>query len=329
MSIARPGMLTAACAAAVVLALAATAATSRADDYPTRPVKIVVPYAAGGPSDTGARLVVEPLSRQLGKPVFIENRGGGGGMNATEAYLAGEPDGYTILVGGIGPFAIIPAVKKVGYDVEKDFVPLGTVWRSAQVLAIRPGLDVRTLSEFVAKAKASPGTITIGSAGVGAITHLAIELLKHEAGIDLVHIPFRSTSESLPSLLGGQIDALFGDPAIIGQQVRAGKIKALAIAAPQRTPVLPDVVTMAEAGYPGVRTENWFGLVVNARTPPEIVKRLQTALAAAQRDPAYVESLARQEASAGELGPESFATLIKSDVARWKAVIAAAKIKLD
>lgn len=314
-------------AAAFVLVVAAQ--SSRAEEYPSRPIRIVVPYAAGGPSDTGARLVTEPLSRQLGKPVVIENRGGGGGLNATEAYLTGEPDGYTILVAGIGPFAIIPAVKKVGYDIEKDFIPLGTVWRSAQVLAVRQSLEARTLADFVARAKQNPGTITIGSAGVGAITHLAIELLKHEAGIDLVHIPFRSTSESLPSLIGGQIDALFGDPAIIGSHVRSGAIRALAIAAPQRTPVLPDVPTMGEAGYPGVRTENWFGLVVNARTPPEIVKRLQTALVAAQRDSAYAESLAKQQASAGELGPDSFAALIKSDAARWKAVITTAKIKIE
>ncbi len=322
-------MAVAAKALLTALVLAAAMTNASAEDYPARPIRIVVPYAAGGPSDTGARFAAEPLSRQLGKPVFIENRGGGGGLNATEAYLTGEPDGYTILVGGIGPFAIIPAAKNVSYDVEKDFVPLGTVWRAPQLLAVRRNMGVKTMAEFVAYAKANPGKVTIGSAGVGAVTHLAIELLKREAGVDLIHIPFRSTSESLPALIGGQIDALFGDPSILASQMRSGTITAVALAAPRRAPALPELMTMSEAGYPGIETENWFGLVVSSRIPPDIIKRLQDALAAAQRDPAYVASLAKQGASAGELGPESFVKLIKNDAAKWKAIITSAKIKLD
>ena len=200
MASAATGLLT-----AMALAIATTAA---AQDYPSRPVRIVVPYAAGGPSDTGTRLAAEPLGRELGRPIVIENRGGGGGLNATEAYVKSEHDGYTILVGAIGPLTIIPALKPVSYDPEKDFTPLGTVWRSAQVLAVRPSLGVKTMAEFVAYAKANPGKVTVGSAGVGAVTHLAIEVLKREASLDLIHVPFRSTSESLPALIGGQIDAL-------------------------------------------------------------------------------------------------------------------------
>jgi tripartite-type tricarboxylate transporter receptor subunit TctC len=322
-------MAGAAKAVLVALALAASITNSAAEDFPVRPIRIVVPYAAGGPSDTGARLAAEPLSRQLRKPVFIENRGGGGGLNATEAYLTGEPDGYTLLVGGIGPFAIIPAAKKVSYDPEKDFAPLGTVWRAPQLLAVRRDMGVKTMAEFVALAKAHPGEITIGSAGIGSVTHLAIELLTRKTGIELIHVPFRSTSESLPALIGGQIDALFGDPSILASQIRAGAITALALAAPRRSPVLPELMTTSEAGYPGVQTENWFGLVVSARTPPDIIKRLQEALAAAQKDPAYVTSLAKQGASAGELGPASFADLIKNDAVKWKALITSAKIKLE
>ena len=194
--------------AAGALVLATT--NLQANDYPSQPLRIVVPYAAGGPSDTGARLAAEPLARELGKPVVIENRGGSGGLAATEAYFKAEANGYTILVGAIGPLTIIPAFKSVTYDVEKDVVPLSTVWRSAQVLAVRPSLGVKTVAEFVAYAKANPNKVTIGSAGVGAVTHLAIEVLKREAKIDLIHVPFRSTSESLPQLMGGQIDALFG-----------------------------------------------------------------------------------------------------------------------
>src|SRR5215813_15016599 len=161
---------------AATLALA-TAAPAIADEFPSRPLRVIVPYAAGGPSDTGSRFAAEALGRVLNQSVIVENRGGGGGLNATEAYLGLAPDGYTILVGSIGPFTIIPAAKKVTYDVEKDFVPLGTVWRSAQLLAARKTLGVSTVKEFVAYAKAHPGKVTIGSAGVGAVTHLAIELL--------------------------------------------------------------------------------------------------------------------------------------------------------
>ena len=311
------------------LLLLAGIAGATADDYPSRPIRVLVPYAAGGPSDTGARIAAEALSRVLSKPVFVENRGGGGGLNATEAYLMGEADGYTILVGAIGPFTIMPAAKRVSYDVEKDFIPLGTVWRSAQVLAVRRTLGVATLADFVAHAKAHPGTVTIGSAGVGAVTHLAIELLKREAGIDVIHVPFRSTGESLPSLIGGQIDALFGDAPIIAPQVHAGTIRALAVAAPRRAPALPEVPAMGEAGLPGVIAESWYGYVVSAKTPPAIVKRLQEALAAAQDDPIYQEHLARQGASAGEQGPAPFAQLITADAAKWRAIVTAAGIKLD
>lgn len=324
-NIAKPILAT--CALALVAANSVTAVT--AQDFPSRPIRIIVPYAAGGPSDTGTRLVVEPLSRELGKPVVVENRGGGGGLNATDAYLSAEQDGHTILVGSIGPLTIIPALKPVPYNVERDVVPLATVWRSAQVLAVRKSLGVRTMAEFVAYAKANPNKVTIGSAGIGAVTHLAIELTKHEAGIDLVHVPFRSTSESLPQMLGGQIDALFGDGPIIAPQVRAENIVALAVAGPKRGLALPEVMTMAEAGYPGIETESWFGLVVSSKVPPPVVKRLQDAMLAAQKDPAYLESLAKQGASAGEPGPDSFAALIKKDAAKWRSIIRTAGIKAE
>jgi tripartite-type tricarboxylate transporter receptor subunit TctC len=316
---------------AVSLALLATIALAQSE-FPSRPIHIIVPYAAGGPSDTGTRLVVDPLSRELGRPVVVENRGGGGGLNATEAYFKSEQDGHTILVGAIGPLTIIPAFKAVAYDVERDVVPLATVWRSAQVLAVRPNLGatslgVRSLAELVSYAKAHPGKVTIGSAGVGAVTHLAIEVLKREAAVDLVHIPFRSTSESLPQLIGGQIDALFGDGPIIAPQVEAGTIIALAVAAPRRAPALPAVPTMAEAGYAGVEAESWFGLVVSSRVPGMAVERLQAAVQTAQKDPAYLESLARHRASAGDPGPDAFAELIRKDAVKWRTLIAATGIK--
>ena len=313
---------------AATLAVAG-AGLARADEFPNRALRVVVPYAAGGPSDTGARFAAEALGRVLNESVIVENRGGGGGLNATEAYLGIKPDGYTILVGSIGPFTIIPAAKHVTYDVEKDFIPLGTVWRSAQLLAARKTLGVATVAEFVAYAKAHPGKVTIGSAGVGAVTHLAIELLKREAGVDVIHVPFRSTGQTMPALLGDQIDALFGDAPILAPQAHAGKIQALAVAAPKRAAALPEIPTMGEAGVPGVIAESWYGFVVSAKTPPAIVKRRQQALAAAQIDPSYQDKLARQGASAGDLGPEPYAALIRTDAAKWRAIVTAAGIRLE
>ena len=313
---------------ATLSALAVTSALGQTG-FPSRPVHIIVPYAAGGPSDTGTRLVVDPLGRELGRPVVVENRGGGGGLNATEAYLKSEQDGHTILVGAIGPLTILPALKSVSYDVTRDVVPLTTVWRSAQVLAVRPGLGVRSLAELVAHARVHPSKVTVGSAGVGAVTHLAIEVLKREAAIELVHVPFRSTSESLPQLIGGQIDALFGDGPIIAPQVEAGRIVALAVAAPRRSPALPAVPTMAEAGYPGVEAESWFGLVVSSRVPAVVVDRLQGALRVAQQDPGYLASLAKHRASAGEPGAQSFSQLIRKDADKWRALIATSGIRAE
>jgi tripartite-type tricarboxylate transporter receptor subunit TctC len=308
---------------------AVTIQGASADEFPSRTVRIIVPYAAGGPSDTGARLVLDGLSRELGKPVVIENRGGGGGLNGTEAFLAGELDGHTMLLGGIAPLTIIPWSKKVSYVSERDFLPIGTVWRSAQTLIVRPSLGLKTMAEFIAHAKANPDKLSIGSAGNGTVAHLASELLQREAGIKLVHVPFRSTAESLPLLIGGQIDGLFGDAASVAPQVRAGKVVAIGVAAPQRSPALPDTPTIAESGYPTVEAEGWHGLVVSSKTAPEHVKRLRDALHAVQSDPAYQAKLKNQGATAGEFGPDALAGLIRTDSAKWGAIIQAANIKMD
>jgi tripartite-type tricarboxylate transporter receptor subunit TctC len=312
-----------------VAVLGFTTQRTSADDFPTRPVRVVVPYAAGGPSDTGARMMAEPLSRQLGQPVVIENQGGGGGLNATESYAKYPPDGHTILLGAIGPLTIIPAAEKVNYDPTQDFAPLGLVWTSPLTLAVSPTLKMKTLKDFIAFAKANPGKVTIGSAGIGSVTHLAIELFKHEARIDLNHIPFRSTSESLPALMGGQIDALFGDTPTIASQINAGQITGIAVAAKKREDAIPNVPTMAESGQPNVEAASWFGFVVSSKTSPAIIKRLRDAMSAAQNDQDYVAKLAKLGARFGEPGPDAYANLIKSDAVKWKAVIDEAHIRLD
>jgi tripartite-type tricarboxylate transporter receptor subunit TctC len=309
------------------LLVGASVAAARGEGFPSRPIRVLVPAAPGGPTDVGARLAAEALARVLNSPVYVENRNGR--INVFESYLAGDADGYAILVASTGTLTIIPAARQVPYDVERDFVPLGTVWRTASALEVRTGLGVRTLAEFVARAKAQPGALTIGSSGVGTPAHLTIELLKREAGIDVIHVPFRSAGESLRAVTGGQVDALIGDVQIVAPQLNAGTVVALAVTASRRATGLPDVPTMGEAGLPGVVSEPWFGFVVPSKTPPAIVKRLQDALAATHDDPAYDESLKRLGASAGERGPDAFARLIKEDTARWRAIIAAARIRLD
>jgi tripartite-type tricarboxylate transporter receptor subunit TctC len=297
------------------------------DNFPSRPIRVLVPSAPGGPADIGARLAADALARVLNTPVYVENRSGR--VNVIESYLAAEADGHSILVASTGTLTIIPAARQVPYDVEKDLIPLGTVWRTASALEVRTSLGVRTLAEFLDAAKARPGMLAVGSAGVGTPAHLTIELLKREAGIDVIHVPFRSAGESLNAIIGGQVDAMFGDLQIVASQIKAGTVRALAVTGPQRAPGLPDVPTMREAGLPGVASEPWFGYVVSAKTSPAIVKRLQDALAATHDDPAYQESLARLGVSPGTRGPQAFARLIREDTIRWRAIVTSAGIKLD
>lgn len=304
-----------------------TASPLRADDYPAHPLTVIVPFSAGGPADTAARTFSEVLSRHLGQPLIAENRPAASGITGTEDVAIAKPDGYTLLLGGIAALALIPPVEKVRYNVEKDFAPLGLIWRSPQVFAVRPTLNVKSVAEFVAYAKANPGKVTFGSAGIGTVTHLAGELLMRESGINLVHVPYRSTANSLTDLVGGHIDAIFGDAAILQPQVKAGTIRARAITSPERSPLLPDLVTMAEAGFPGVRTEVWYGLLASSRTPAPILDTLGKAVAAAQTDPAFAESLAKFGIRPPTPGAEAFGKFIQEETARWKPIVTSVQMK--
>jgi tripartite-type tricarboxylate transporter receptor subunit TctC len=316
-------------ASLAVLIFLAISGGGRGENYPSRPIRVLVGSVPGGAADIGARLAADALGRALGTPVVVEDRAGAGGLNAAEAYLAGEPDGYTILLAAVGSFTIIPAMKRVSYDAEKDFIPLGIVWQSGQVMIVQSASGADSLARFIAHAKARPATLTVGSAGVGTLTHLTLELLKREAAIDVIHIPFRGAGDALPAIIGGQIDALISDVNVIAPHVNAGTVRALAVAAAQRDSALPDVPTMGEAGFPGVIGEIWFGYVVSAKTQPAIVKRLQDALAATRDDPDYRAKLARQRVSAGEPGPDALARLIRTEAVKWRAVVTAAGLQSD
>lgn len=312
-----------------LLWLAATVATAdaQADNYPSRPIRFVVPFAAGGPTDAAARLFAEPMRKQLGQSVVIENRPGGGGTVGTEAVLSGPRDGYMLLLGTPGPLFVTPSVRAVRYDVQKDLAALAEVWRSPQVLIVNPRLKVKTLGELIALAKSRD--INAGSAGVGTLPHLSIELLKREAGINIVHVPYRGTGAAIPDLLGGSIDMLFGDVAVLAPLVAGGKVTALAVTAAQRSPLMPDVMTTAEAGVPTLSAENWYAMMVPADLPPPVMGRLRDAARAAVMDADFRAALAKQGAGSGDATPERLAQWLATETAKWAPIARAAGIKLD
>lgn len=302
-------------------------ANAQTDNYPVRPVRFVVPFAAGGPTDAAARLFAEPLRKQLGQSVVIENRPGGGGTAGTEAVLNGPRDGYMLLLGAPGPLFVTPSVRAVRYDVQKDLVPLAEIWRSPQVLIVHPKLKAKTLGELIALAKS--GKINAGSAGVGTLPHLSIELLKREAGVNIVHVPYRGTGAAVPDLLGGSIDMLFGDVAVLASLVTGGKVNALAVTAAQRSPLLPNVMTTAEAGVPALAVENWYAMMVPANLPPAVMSKLRTAARDAVMDADFRAALAKQGAGSGDATPERLAQWVATETAKWAPVARAAGIKLD
>ena len=323
----RAAVRTAFSSATVALVLAVGSAA--AQDFPNRPVRIIVPFAAGGPNDVAARLVAESLRLPLGQSVVIENRSGGGGVTGVHAAATAAPDGYTLAFGSGGPLTVSPSVKAAPYNVERDLAPIGQVYRSAQVLAVNPGLGVKSVAEFIAFAKANPGKVSMGSAGTGTLPHLSIEALKRDAGVDVVHIPYRATSAALADLLGGQINGVFGDIAVIAPNVQSGKLVALAVTSADRTKLLPEIATMRELGLPGLEVESWGGLLAPSGVPASILGRLDAALQAALADPAFRAGTEKQGWSELSTSPEAFGKLIASETARWRPIVTAPNFRLD
>jgi tripartite-type tricarboxylate transporter receptor subunit TctC len=319
------GSLSIALACLVVVGIPAQGQT----DYPTRPVKIIVPFAAGGPIDVAARVFAESLRGPLGQPVIIENRGGSGGVLGTELVARAEPNGYTLLIGAPGSLVVTPSAKQVRYDVEKDLIPITQIFRSAQVFAIHPSLKIKTFQEFLDYTKANPGTINIGSAGIGTLPHLSIELLRLETRIDVAHVPYLGTGGALSDFVNGQIHALFADIAVLKPQIEAGTVVPLVITSPERSAALPDVPTVGEAGYPTLEVEGWGGLLAPRGIPAAVVERLAAASKKAMDDSKFRESSAKQAWSELDTSPMKFGIFIKKETDRWRQVIKTANIKLD
>ena len=316
-------------ALALCLASATTTVSAPAEDYPTRPIRLIVPFAAGGAADSVARIVGKRIGEALGQAVVVEDRGGGGGTIATELVKNADPDGYTLLLGQSGPISINPGIyAKLSYDPEKDFAPITMTTSYPYILVVNPSLGVKSVAELVALAKSKPGELNYGTAGVGVSNHLVTELFDNRAGIKMTHIPYRGTSLAVADLIAGQVQVVFADPVSALAHVRAGTLIALAVTSKDRSPVAPDVPTIAESGYPGFDAIAWHGIMAPAGTPPAILQRLNAEIVKGLKDPETVKLIEQQAMQIVGSSPEAFAGFIKQDIAVWKDVARQAKVEV-
>jgi len=310
------------------IALLAAAGAQAQSGYPSRPVTMVVGFAPGGGTDAVARILAKSLSDSLGQQVLVENKAGAGGNIATEYVARAAPDGYTILLGSVGSLAVAPhVIVNLGYAPLRDFAPISMAVVFANVLVVQASLPVQTLADFVKLAKDKPGTVTFGSSGILGAGHLAGELLKIRANIDMVHVPYKGGGPAMQGMLGGQVNAIFATPVSSGGQVKAGKIRAIATTGPKRAVLLPDVPTVAESGYPGFEAMNWYAYVAPAKTPKDIVERLNRELVKALRDPAVAELLNKQGLEPSPSSPAELAQYMEREYETWGKVVKQAGIQ--
>jgi tripartite-type tricarboxylate transporter receptor subunit TctC len=312
--------------AAGAAALPALSRFAWAQTYPSRPVRIIVGFAAGGPNDILARLIGQWLSERLGQQFFIENRPGAGGNIATEAVVRAPPDGYTLLLVGTPNAINATLYDKLAFNFIRDIAPIASLIRGALVMVVHPSVPATTLPEFIAYAKANPGKLFYGSGGVGGITHITAELLKMMTGVNMVHVPYRGIAPALTDLLGGQVQVLFTNPALLIPYMRAGKLRALAITTATRLEALPDIPTVGEF-VPGYEASSIFGLGAPKNTPAEIIDKLNNEINAALADPKFKARLAHLDGTALGGSPADFGKLIADETGKWGKVIRLANIK--
>jgi tripartite-type tricarboxylate transporter receptor subunit TctC len=317
---------------ACLIAIAAMMAPdARGADYPTHPIKLVVNYAAGGPTDLLARLFGDFVSKDLKQPVVVENKGGAQGAIGAEEVARSDPDGYTLLFTTGSVIVTNPLLyRKLSYDPVRDFKMLAIVCDSPLVMEVHPSVPAKTIAELVAYAKQNPGKISFGSGGVGATVHLAGEMFKQVAGIQMTHVPYKGTGQALPDLLAGQIQLMFDSVSTVLPQVKSGSLRALGVTTEQRSPDLPDVPTIAESGYPDYRVSLWYGFAAPAKLPDDLTARISASLDSAMNDDAFRAKLEKLGFPVER--PRSAAAIqqfIDADRARWSAVIKAQSISLD
>src|SRR6185312_12763312 len=289
--------------------------------FPNKPIKLIVPFPPGGPNDIIARVVGQRMSEIVKQPIVIENRSGQGGVTGTDAVAKSPPDGYTIAIASAGALAISPSMEKVSYETLKDLQPITLVATVPEMLVVATSVPANNMKELVALANSQPGKINFASSGPGSLPHLAGELLKLTAKIDIVHVPYRGAAPAMNDLLGQQVQMVFLDLPILLPQIRSGGLRAIAIGAPERAPTAMDVPTTTELGMPELQAENWYGMVAPAGTPAPIVERLNQIATEAMHDPDVNEKLAIQGATLVGDSPAHFHAFIESEIARWAKVI--------
>ena len=315
------------CAAVAMLA----AATGYAQSWPVKPIRIVVPFAAGGPADITARTIGPRLTELLGPPVIVDNRGGANGVIGAENAIRSPADGYTLLMStsSITSINMVTYGDKPPYDTLRDLQPLTSVMFTTSLIVLHPSMPAKTLKEFVALAKSRPNQITFGSAGIGGTLHFGIEMLQRDAGIKLTHVPFKGAGPAVVDLIGGQINGMFVDLPVILPYVKAGKVRAIAVTSVQRSQYAPEIPTTKEAGFPGVEMTNCYGLLVPVKTPKDIVAKLHDAVVKAVATPAVSEKLTGVGADPKTMSPDEFTRFIKSDVEKWGKLAKSAGIVIE
>jgi len=301
-----------------------------AQNYPSKPIRLIVAFPPGGSTDIIARIVGQKLGERLGQQVVIDNRGGAGGTIGTEIAARANPDGYTLTMGTTSTHVIAAgAYAKLKYDPIKDFEPITLVATTPYLLVVNPGVKANTLKEFIALAKSQPGKLNYASAGTGTTTQLAMEMLRTAAGIDVVHVPYNGNGPANTATLGGQVQALFGSMPAVLAQAKAGRLRPLAVGTPKRSPSLPDVPSVAESGYPGFDASLWLGFFAPKGTPAPILKRLQTELTGIAQSPEMKEQFERNGATVLTTTPVELTKLLKVEIDKYSKVIKAAGIKLE
>lgn len=316
--------------AAVLLAATAPQALAQAAGYPNKTIKIVVPFAVGGIADTFARVIGQKLSDAWGQPVVVENKTGAGGNIGADLVAKAAPDGYTLLLSNIGTHAVnVHLMKSMPFDPVKDFVPIAHVLDAEGLMVVHPDVKAKTVGEVIALAKAAPGKLTYGSGGTGTTSHLAGEMFKSAAGVNIVHVPYKGNAPAITDLVGGQTTMAFATMPTVMPMVKAGRLRAIAVIGPSRAAALPDVPTVAESGLPGFAVSNWIGLFAPAGTSPEIVKRVNAEVQKIMQSPEVVKRLESEGAKFVPMTAEQFADFQKAELAKWGKAIREAGIKAE
>jgi len=315
--------------AALALGLTGGAVQAQ-DNYPTRPVRIIVPTPPGGPVDVVARLVAQYLSTTIGQSVVVDNRPGAGNTIGSREAARAEPDGYTLHYSSVSGLVLAPMLHKdAGYDPVRSFTPIAAVATTSIILVVHPSFPAKSVQELVAYAKANPGKVNFSSGGIGVLPHLVGEMFKARAGIDIVHVPYKGGGPSIQDVVAGNIHMTFEGTGVLLPLIQGGQLRALAVTAAQRNPALPEVPTVEESGYPGFVTGGWTGLLGPAGLPAPIVAKLNAAINAGLKAPALTAALAKFHADPLGGTPQDFAKLVADDIAKWRPVVSALNLKVN